>query len=134
VSYWLSRRGFETAVVDHTGIDLISRRPDSEEVLGISVKMRSKILDTKINALNIMVEDIEKAKRACEAFHCQPYFAIIVDQNGRIRGFLVSLKKLLSLYPNPKKVLAFGWSEAKTAQYCQEGIEHFELRSTDKSW
>jgi Holliday junction resolvase-like predicted endonuclease len=40
--YWLSKRGFECADVDHTGIDLIARRPLSEEVLGISVNCRSR--------------------------------------------------------------------------------------------
>ena len=40
--YLLSRHGFECARVDHTGIDLIARRPNSREVLGISVKSRSR--------------------------------------------------------------------------------------------
>ena len=44
VLYWLSKRGFECANVDHTGIDIIARRPSSEEVLGISVKCRSRTL------------------------------------------------------------------------------------------
>jgi hypothetical protein len=42
VLYLLSRHGFECARVDHTGIDLIARRPNSPEVLGIPVKSRSR--------------------------------------------------------------------------------------------
>ena len=43
VLYWLSRSGFECARVDHTGIDLIAKRPRSDELLGISVKTRSRV-------------------------------------------------------------------------------------------
>lgn len=46
--YWLSKYGYECARLDHTGIDLIARRPESEEVLGISVKCRSRYLAPKI--------------------------------------------------------------------------------------
>src|ERR1019366_7089243 len=42
VLYWLSKHGFECARVDHTGIDLIARNPHSDEVMGISVKSRSR--------------------------------------------------------------------------------------------
>jgi Holliday junction resolvase-like predicted endonuclease len=47
VLYLLSRHGFECARVDHTGIDLIARRPNSKEVLGISVKSRSRQTGTE---------------------------------------------------------------------------------------
>jgi len=33
VLYWLSRSGFECARVDHTGIDLIARNPDTNEFM-----------------------------------------------------------------------------------------------------
>ena len=38
---WLSRSGFEVAVVDHTGIDIIAYEPHSQKRLGITVKSRS---------------------------------------------------------------------------------------------
>jgi hypothetical protein len=41
VLYWLSKHGFECARVDHTGLDLIARNPNTEEVMGISVKSRT---------------------------------------------------------------------------------------------
>jgi hypothetical protein len=40
VLYFLSKHGFESAKVDHTGIDLIARNPHSDEVMGLSVKSR----------------------------------------------------------------------------------------------
>ena len=42
VLYWLSKHGFECARVDHTGIDIIAKRPHMDEVMGISVKSRSR--------------------------------------------------------------------------------------------
>lgn len=39
VQYWLSKYGYECARVDHTGIDLIARKPHTNEVMGISVKV-----------------------------------------------------------------------------------------------
>ena len=42
VLYWLSKYGFECARIDHTGIDLIARNPHMHELMGISVKSRSR--------------------------------------------------------------------------------------------
>ncbi len=42
VLYWLSKHGFECARIDRTGIDLIARNPHTSEVMGISVKGRSR--------------------------------------------------------------------------------------------
>jgi Holliday junction resolvase-like predicted endonuclease len=41
VCNWLSRSGFEVAVVDHTGIDVIAYNPKTKERLGITVKSRT---------------------------------------------------------------------------------------------
>jgi hypothetical protein len=42
VLYWLSKYGIECAPVDHTGIDIIARIPHTQEIMGISVKSRSR--------------------------------------------------------------------------------------------
>ncbi|MBK8382508.1 MAG: hypothetical protein IPL16_11595 [Ignavibacteria bacterium] len=49
VMYWLSKHGFETARVDHTGIDLISKNPITKELMGISAKSRSRSPGTERN-------------------------------------------------------------------------------------
>src|SRR6185295_6261025 len=89
VLYLLSRHGFECARVDHTGIDLIARRPDSKEVLGISVKSRSRQTGTENSHLALPHEGFVKAKAACDAFGCTPYIALVVDAGERIRVFLL---------------------------------------------
>ena len=38
VLYWLSKYGFECALVDHTGLDVIARNSHTNELMGISVK------------------------------------------------------------------------------------------------
>jgi Holliday junction resolvase-like predicted endonuclease len=57
VLYWLSKYGFECAKVDHTGIDLIARNPNSNELMGISVKSRSR------NTGIVIFEFIHAARR-----------------------------------------------------------------------
>jgi Holliday junction resolvase-like predicted endonuclease len=86
VLYWLSKRGFECAQLDHTGIDLIARRPSSEEVLGISVKCRSRTDPTDQAGVNLLHKNDEKIEAACRAFGCVPYVAIVVDQGSTVRG------------------------------------------------
>ena len=68
VLYLLSRHGFECARIDHTGTDLIARRPNSTEVLGISVKSRSRQVGTENDYVSLPHEGFVKAKAACDAF------------------------------------------------------------------
>lgn len=135
VCYWLSRRGYETAHVDHTGIDLISKRSKSKERLGISVKTRSKISKGKMGHLNIKVSDFKKVEDACLAFGCTPYFAIVSDCNGKISAILISLNRLKKLYPNSNKIIAFSLSDDKAEAYKNmKGVEYIEFNKTHGTW
>lgn len=53
VLYWLSKSGFECARVDHTGIDLIANDPSSHELMGISVKTRTRVIRTEATSINL---------------------------------------------------------------------------------
>ena len=109
VLYWLSRSGFECARTDHTGIDLIAKRPGSDERLGISVKSRSRVPGTEATSVNIgRPYDLAKVTAACNAFQCAPYFAIVVDAAPRILVFLLSKEHLEYLYPNRTGMIS--WS------------------------
>jgi hypothetical protein len=63
-SNWLSRKKFEVAVVDHTGIDLIARNTDTQELRGISVKARARNRPESekscVNLFDVEDEDIKK--------------------------------------------------------------------------
>ena len=100
VLYWLSKHGYECARVDHTGIDLIARSPHSDDVLGISVKCRSRYDGTENDSINLPADGFEKAKTACEAFRCVPYYAILVDGVDLIRSIIIKKTHLLSLVGN----------------------------------
>ena len=131
VLYWLSKRGFECARVDHTGIDLIARRPNSDQVLGISVKARSRNEGTETTGINVLRKDDHKIKSACQAFHCEPYVAIVADLGTVVRAFLLPLEHARTLAPggslgmSPKKVLAYK---------ADSRIESFELESSHGNW
>ena len=109
VLYWLSKYGFECAQVDHTGIDLIARNPTSGELMGISVKSRSR--NTGKEKTHVRVdspEGFEKVRAACQAFGCVPYFAIVVDASTTISCFILSMDHLLELHPLGQG--SCGWS------------------------
>jgi hypothetical protein len=94
VLYWLSKVGYECARVDHTGIDLIARVPNRPDVIGISVKCRDRYEGRERASVNLGSDGFEKARRACEAFGCTPYYAIVVDAAYVIRCFLLPLDHL----------------------------------------
>jgi len=135
VLYLLSKTGFECARVDHTGIDLIARRPDSREVMGISVKSRCRSEGTEGTSININKDDIKKAKKACTAFGCKPYFAMVVDERGLIRVFLISVKNMLKLRPGGIKVAAWSMSDREIQRYRDNRkVKWLELGMHEGRW
>src|SRR5215208_3694943 len=99
VLYWLSKYGFECARVDHTGIDLIARNRHTRELMGISVKSRSRSKGTERSSLRIPSGNFEKANRACDEFGCVSYFVIVIDAGDATQGFVLPMAHLLKLYP-----------------------------------
>jgi hypothetical protein len=78
--YWLSKYGFEYAHVDHVGLDLIARNPHTRELMGISVKSRSRDPASAGSYVSILKSDVAKLKTGCKTFGCNPYFAVVVDE------------------------------------------------------
>ena len=135
VLYWLSKYGFECALVDHTGIDIIARNPHTKQLMGISVKSRSRNEGAEKRYVNIQNANFKKAKTACEAFGCVPYFAIVIDAGNVIRAFLLSLDHLFEV--SPMKKTAVGWKMTKKAIATYERDENimvFEMKTETKRW
>ncbi len=131
ILYWLSKRGFECADVDHTGIDLIARRPRGEEVLGISVKSRSRTQGTENVSVNLLRKDDQKVMAACDAFHCIPYVAVVVDQGSMVRGYLTTLRHARDLSPGQ----SWRMSPSMLQRYKEDpDIDSFELASRAGDW
>ena len=135
VLYWLSKHGFECARIDHTGIDLIARNPHTNELMGISVKSRSRKPGTETESISIRAEDIQKAITACDAFRCKTYFAIAADIKDRIVVFILSIQKLRKLFPNRKGGCNWRMTEKYLAKYyANPEIKIFELCTRTHSW
>ena len=133
--YWLSKHGFECASVDHTGIDLIARNPNNNELMGISVKSRSRKLGTEESYISIPRDNFDKAQRACDAFGCIPYFGIVADGAGVIRVFVISAAHLLQLFPHGKRVSAWKMSKQYLSRYYEDPeIMIFELQTRTHHW
>jgi hypothetical protein len=133
--YWLSKYGFECARVDHTGIDLIARNHHRGEVMGISVKSRTRSQGTEKEFVKIPGGDFAKFKAACEAFNCKPYVAVVVDAETTIRVFITSLEHIVQLYPLTSAGSGWRMSDLHLAQYASDPeVMAFELHTTTKSW
>jgi Holliday junction resolvase-like predicted endonuclease len=131
ILYWLSKRGFGCANVDHTGIDLIARRPASEEVLGISVKCRSRTEARDEAGVNLLHANDKKIEGACHAFGCVPYVAVVVDQGSTVRGYLTTLQHARDQYPGQ----SWRMSAAMIKLYESDPlVEWFELASQAGDW
>jgi len=134
VLYWLSKHGFECARVDHTGIDLIANNPHTNERMGISVKARSRNSGTEETYIKINRSDVEKVNKACTAFSCAPYFAIVIDAGATIRCFVLTMDYLLKL-SGRRQELGLGMRQKDLERYYDDHqIMVFEFESKTPRW
>ncbi len=135
VLYLLSKYGFECAGLDHTGIDLIARNPHTQEVMGISVKSRCRDAGKEEEYLSIRADNFTKAKHACEAFNCVPYYAIVIDAGNITRVFLMRMEHLLKLFPASASASGWKMSKKHIAQYYADPeIKIFEMEAKVANW
>ena len=133
--YLLSKFGFECARVDHTGIDIIARNLDTAEVMGITVKARSRNLGRETTSLRIAADHFEKVTKACSAFNCVPYFSIVIDRGDLTSVYLLPETALIELYPNAKRGLNWGMSDNHISRYRKHArltILEFESKITQR--
>jgi hypothetical protein len=135
ILYWLSKFGFECAAVDHTGIDIIANNPHTKEIMGISVKTRSRSEGKETESVTIPIDNFDKAEAACKAFGCKPYFAVVVDGSERIRCFLLPIKRLLAICPKQKVGSYWKMTKRFLDQYLQDpDIQSFEFFTNTVKW
>jgi len=135
ILYWLSKYGFECANVDHTGIDIIARNPVTNELMGISVKSRSRNDGKEGQYLSIPNENFKKVEKACETFACNPYFALLIDEEDKIKVYILRMEKLLKYFPMKK--LVAGWKMSKkwiSIYNTDEEIIKIEFSYKTKDW
>jgi len=135
ILYWLSKYGFECAYVDHVGLDIIARNPHNGEVMGISVKSRSRITGREDSSLNVSNEHVEKLQTACKAFNCQPYFALVIDARDSITVYILRTAHLLKLCPPGKVISSWSMTKAWQAKYISDPEIHtFHFSTRTGNW
>jgi len=135
VLYLLSKHGFECSYVDHTGIDILARNPHTNELMGISVKGRSRNKGKEGTNVGIPKGNFKKVDDACETFGCIPYFAIVVDEKEKIYTFIISEKELLKLRPPGKTTWAWAMGEKSLKKYyANDNIKIFEFNYRIHNW
>ena len=135
ILYWLSKYGFECAFVDHVGLDIIARNPHTNEVMGVSVKSRSRSAGTEGTSISIPVDQLTKLDSACDAFGCTPYFAIVADQADQISVFILRKEHLVSILPPGKSIVDFKMRPRNVAAYLQDPeIRCFSFKTTTSHW
>ena len=129
VLYWLSKSGYECARVDHTGIDLIAR--NDNEVLGISVKSRSRLPDQETQAPHFKRKHFDDIDKACDAFNCVPYIAFVVDMPSRLYVFLLSKETLERRYFKSGKTINWSMTPKMIQKYIKDpDIQVFKMDYT----
>ncbi len=135
ILYWLSKYGFECAFVDHVGIDIIARNPQTKEVMGISVKSRSRNTGTEGSFVSIPKDNLLKLDTACKAFNCIPYFAIVVDEADSIAAFILSQAHLVKICPPGKEVLSWKMTKPCVSKYeADPEIKTFRFTTKTGNW
>lgn len=104
---WLSRSGFESARVDHTGLDIVAWHPRTGKRLGITVKSRARDLGKEAESVNVFkrpAQDKALMREACRAFGCdEAWLAVYVETEGCGDLYLTSFKHYESKYQGLKR-------------------------------
>jgi hypothetical protein len=134
ILYWLSKNNFECASIDHTGIDIIARNPHTQELMGISVKSRTRVSGTEYGTVTVEGNEFPKMDEACKAFKCEPYFAVVVDAKDVIRVFILSKANFLKYSPTKKHSYWKMTTSALETYAKNEEIITFELSCKITRW
>lgn len=139
VCNWLSRSGFEVAIIDHTGMDVIAYHPRTNQRLGITIKSRTRLPGTETGSVYLFrtgKNDRQKLLEACEAFSCAPWIAVYAECDTRADLFLISLENYDKKYRVPGKAVdGWGMSEKHTIRYGSDReVRHIRINFSAENW
>jgi hypothetical protein len=143
VLYLLSKHGFECALVDHTGIDIIARntkgiKGKKGEYLGISVKGRTRKDGQKAGRVKVTDYEDHKGKieKACRDFgDAKPYLAVVVDAEGEFTGVLTPLEHMEDKYMSDSKNLNFSMTKDSVEKYRKDrNVAVFNFSQGEGAW
>lgn len=139
---WLSRSGFEVAIVDHTGIDIIAYNKISKERLGITVKSRTRTRGKETDSVNIFYyqkgkNDRKKVEDACSAFGCIPWIGVYVETTSDADVYLTNLEHYLKKYQGERKKAIDDWkmTDKHREEYEKDSyVKHIKIEFNQKNW
>jgi len=140
VCNWLSRSGFEVAIIDHTGMDVIAYHPRHQKRLGITVKSRTRREGTEAGSVYLFREgkaDRQKLLAACAAFNCEPWVGVYAECDGRADLFLTSLANYDAKYGSRGTRAVDGWrmTEKFTSLYARDPeVKHLHIDFRAENW
>jgi Holliday junction resolvase-like predicted endonuclease len=139
VCNWLSRSGFEVAIVDHTGIDLIAYDAKAKQRIGITAKSRTRNLreTESVNVFNNRKNDRKKIRSVCKAFGCEPWIAIYVETKNYADLFMTSLTNYDAQYRTGERKAIDDWKMSPywTKAYDEDPkVMHLHLRFEGGHW
>jgi hypothetical protein len=123
--YWLSRSGFETTLVDHTGIDIVAFQKSTTKRYGISVKSRSRTEEKASMGMVVSGDNYNKIIESCKFFGCDvPAITFVYDrpsngEEGKVDVYLLSLATLDNYFGGFKegKDITFSITDASVSKY-----------------
>jgi Holliday junction resolvase-like predicted endonuclease len=129
---WLSRKGFEIALVDHTGIDVVAYNPKTEQRYGISVKSRARVEGKEnegVFIFNQVERDRRKLREACESFACDQWIAVYVETSDSADLYLTSLDNYDEKYADKHtKTQSWKMSEDERQKYDNDTeVKHIKI-------
>jgi hypothetical protein len=138
---WFSRSGFEVAILDHTGIDIIAFDPHSRRRLGITVKSRTRRTGREDISVNVFSyqkgkDDRQKALAACEAFGCELWIAVYVEATNHADVFLTSEANYNANYRRPGRAID-DWKMGPTHRvtYASDpAVKHIRITFDAANW
>ena len=103
--------------------------------MGISVKGRSRSVGYEHESVSPPTPNFVKARAACEAFGCVPYFAIVVDAGDVIRTYLLSMEHHLEIHLMRKVTIQWSMRPKALEAYANDpAIKCFEFRTRTACW
>lgn len=141
VCNWLSRSGFEVALVDHTGIDVIAYHSATGRRLGITVKSRTRLAGSENSSVNLFSyqrgkDDRKRVLDACQAFCCEPWIAAYVEATEHADLYVTSLDNYDAKYRRPGRAID-DWSMSPKwrRQYdLDTAVKHIRFEFESHGW
>lgn len=137
VLYLLSKNGFECALVDHTGIDIIAKNKNGE-YMGISVKGRTRNDGQPAGRVKIdnYANHKGKIENACKDFgNAKPYLAVVVDADSEFTGMLIPLKHMEDKYMSDSENLNWSMTKDSIEKYKKDNkVAVFNFSQGECTW